>query len=613
MRRIHPVPRRRNGRGFSSFAAALAAALFLAAPVPADDAPSDPSVTPAEAAGYTCSPTWPEAASYLGSLGPLLPDLQLRQLGATAQGRRIMELQIRSGSAVDDEKNGVVRPVVIITACIHAGEVCGKDAILALVRDLALGREPEILDKLHLILVPVFNLDGHERVSRHNRFTQVGPECGAGTRRNGERLDMNRDFAKLETDEVQALVRQGTMAEPHLFIDLHTDDGIGHQYDLMFGAAVNPTLPGRRGELVSNELAPRLLESIEADGFLVGPLVYPVDRADLSKGLEAHRVLARYSTGYFDYLGTISILSEANPYVSYERRVKATTSLLRAALRFAAEHSEELVSVVGQAREETRLMAMDPGSREIALACEADTTRPTMVSFLGKSFEIMKSAVTGEEYAVYGDENQTYEVPVYGELEASVSATVPAGYFIDKGYASVTRNLAMHGVKFQLLTRPFPADVEAFHVSSVRFSDRPVQGHHPMVSLEGDFVPEHVTFNEGTVWVPADQPAGALAMVLLEPRSPDGFFHWNSFDPVIEESIVLERWALEENARKMLADPVVRAEYERALEDSVFAADADRKLLFFFEKTAYADSAWNVAPVYRYLGVPPEDLGRIGR
>lgn len=601
--RTHPV-----GAGLALHVLpVLLAALLPAAAVHGE---ADPSFTPAELARYECSPTWAETAEYIGSLGRLLPDMRITPIGQTVEGRKITALHIRRGSAQADEEKGVVKPVVMVTAGIHAGEICGKDALLALLRDLALGREKEILDGLHLVLVPVFNMDGHERRSRHGRFTQAGPECGTGTRRNSRRLDLNRDFLKLDTEEVRALVRQASLAKPHLYIDLHTDDGIGHQYDLLFGARVNPTLPGGRERFAADRLAPAILANMNADGFLSHPLVYPVDRNDLSKGLEAHGIRPRYSTGYFDYLGTICILSEANPYVPYERRVKATTSLLLGALRFAARHGEELVDVVEDAREEIRRLALDPESHVVALSCQADRGRPEPIEFLGKKYTLEKSEVTGDTYALYGDENETYGTVHFGALKPIVGATAPAGYFLDRSRGDLTRLLSLHGVRFHRLVNAFDAEAESFRVSRVEFAGPPYQGRHPIEDLDGEWITEIRTFPAGTFWIPVDQPAGMIAMLLLEPRSPDGALHQNLFDTVFEEGMVLERWALEENAREMLKDGKVRAEYDEALKDSAFAADAVGKLLFFYEKTPYADRERNRVPVWRYAGVPPDAISR---
>ena len=103
--------------------------------------------------------------------------------------------------------------IVMVEANIHAGEVEGKESVLALARDLTLTQlGAKLLDKLCLVLVPNFNPDGNDRISPNNRKLdlknlegQVNPEGGVGTRYTGEGWNLNRDNMKQEAPETRAL------------------------------------------------------------------------------------------------------------------------------------------------------------------------------------------------------------------------------------------------------------------------------------------------------------------------------------------------------------------------------------------------------------------------
>ena len=565
------------------------------------DADQPPRQSPAERSDFQCSATWEETRAYIATLATLSPLIETSIFGKTEEGRDLLLVSVGK----PDEENDREKPLVLILAGIHSAEICGKDAILIFLRDVALGREKRIVENTRLRIVPVFNLDGHERLDLYNRFTQVGPECGGGTPRNARRLDLNRDYAKLESAECRALVRLANEIEPHLFIDLHTDDGIGHQYDILFGAGVNPTLPGARAELVRERMTPGIVDRMTGDGFRSRSIGYPFDRVDLSKGIGAYGISALVGTGYFDYRHTICLLAEANPYVPYERRVRATGSFLRAALRFAVDDDERLVRTVEEARRAAIEWAAEPGVHSIGLVCRADRERPEPIDWLGKKFETIRSEVTGDDYALYGDEDTTCTVPFFPELKATVSAPMPRGYLIDRAWSGAARRLADHGIAVDVLADTFHTEAEVFHFESVDFRREPYQGRHPVRGVEGKAVREERAFPPGTMWVGLDQPAGITAMVLLEPRSPDALLAWNLFDSIFERGIVLERWALEENARKMLSDDTIRAEYEAALADSAFAADETERLLFFFRKTDYEEEGRYVYPVCRIDGAAP--------
>ena len=70
------------------------------------------------------------------------------------------------------------RIVVYIQANIHAGEVEGKEASLMFARDISWMKNPEILKNVVLLICPLFNPDGNEKISPLNRTHQNGPVMG---------------------------------------------------------------------------------------------------------------------------------------------------------------------------------------------------------------------------------------------------------------------------------------------------------------------------------------------------------------------------------------------------------------------------------------------------
>ena len=111
------------------------------------------------------------------------PRLELGTLGKTTEGRDIPYLIMSrvAKSPADAHARGI--PVVYVQANIHAGEVEGKEALLALLRDLARERRANVLDSLLIIAVPIYNADGNEKFASQsvNRTEQNGPELvGSG-------------------------------------------------------------------------------------------------------------------------------------------------------------------------------------------------------------------------------------------------------------------------------------------------------------------------------------------------------------------------------------------------------------------------------------------------
>jgi len=138
--------------------------------------PTDPWITPAEAGGFERTPSYDETIAWLERLAAATPRVRLVSLGKSGLGREIWMAVASAEGAADPEAlraNG--KPVVLAQAGIHAGEIDGKDAGLMLLRDLTVGKKLDLLQRASLLLIPILNPDGHERVERLGRINQRGP------------------------------------------------------------------------------------------------------------------------------------------------------------------------------------------------------------------------------------------------------------------------------------------------------------------------------------------------------------------------------------------------------------------------------------------------------
>jgi murein tripeptide amidase MpaA len=127
----------------------------------------DPWITPAERADFVTTPRYDETRAWLERLDTASPLIAIETFGQTAQGRDLL--------LVRASKGGPKKPVVLVQAGIHAGEIDGKDAGLMLLRDIALRGKDTLLDHIDLVFVPIYNIDGHERMSRWNFPALRGP------------------------------------------------------------------------------------------------------------------------------------------------------------------------------------------------------------------------------------------------------------------------------------------------------------------------------------------------------------------------------------------------------------------------------------------------------
>ena len=218
----------------------LAAVVSVAAPLPPElpwhgssekliAKPGDSWITPAEESGFKRTPSYDETRAWLNKLVAASPLLRIEPFGRSPQGRELYAVIASKPARPGAPK----KPILLVQAGIHPGEIDGKDAGLMLLRDIAFRGKDRLLDKSDLLFVPIFNVDGHERSSRFSRPNQRGPG-NQGWRTNAENLNLNRDYLKADTPEMRAMLALIRRYDPALYLDLHVTDGSDYQYDITF-------------------------------------------------------------------------------------------------------------------------------------------------------------------------------------------------------------------------------------------------------------------------------------------------------------------------------------------------------------------------------------------
>ena len=163
--------------------------------------------TVAEKSDFKSTSDYNDVIHFIDQLKKSSPYIRVENIATSVEGREIPLLII--GNPLPKSPKDLVndkRIVVYIQANIHAGEVEGKEATLMYVRDLLKDKNPEILKNVVLLVCPLFNPDGNEKISPLNRTYQNGPVNGVGVRYNGQFLDLNRDAMKAESPEVRGVL-----------------------------------------------------------------------------------------------------------------------------------------------------------------------------------------------------------------------------------------------------------------------------------------------------------------------------------------------------------------------------------------------------------------------
>lgn len=559
--------------------------------------------THAELTEYRETPRYEETIAYCKRLADASPLIEYATFGQSGEGRDLAALIGATGGAFTPAAaKAAKKPVVLIQACIHAGEPDGKDAGLALLRDIAItARHPELLENVVVLFIPIYNADGHERFGPYNRINQNGPS-EMGWRTTTAYLNLNRDYMKADAPETRAWLGLWNDWQPDLFIDCHVTDGADYQYNITYHHEHHEGVP--RSVLdwerdVFDRLVP---PQMEAEGNVVSWYLEFKDNRDFTQGIVDFSGSPRFSTGYTPLRNRPGILIETHMLKEYEPRVKGTYDLLRFALEEVNRDPERLLRAGREADEETIVRGETyDESRRYPLRFElTDSVIPYHLKAV--EYHTEHSPVSDAQRVIFGTEPLDITVPMYNDFRPEQTIAQPLYYIVPPQWRGVIDVLAAHGLELRRTAKAAVIPVETYRFSDVRFPPATFEGR-TMPAFRTQVTQEERRFPANSVVVPMAQAGAAVAIQLLEPDAPDSFAAWGFFNAAFEQKEYSEDYVSEKLAREMMAeDPALRDEFEQMLAtEPDFAASSRMRLQFFYERSPYWDPELNLYPVGRVV------------
>ena len=557
----------------------------------------DPWITPAEKTGLTETPSYDETVVYLKRLDAASRLISLKEFGRSAQGRALWVAIAAKGGAFNPRaahRSG--RPTLLVQAGIHSGEIDGKDAGLMLLRDIALRGKASLLDSVNFLFVPIFNVDGHERSSEWNRPNQRGP-ARQGWRTTAQNLNLNRDYMKADSPEMQAMLALINQWSPSLYIDVHVTDGIDHQYDITFGYngdsgafAWSP----RIGQWLNKTYRPSTEAALKAMGHIPGQFFDRGDEVDMAKGFSVGPAMPRFSDGYGDLRHLPTVLVETHSLKPYRQRVLGTYVLIESSLRTLGAEAKALQGAV--AADVSANRAVIPMNRG------KPTGERTATDFLGVTHETFVSPATGSTEVRWLGTPKLYPRVAVTLEKPGINLVRPKAYWVPVTKPEVISRLKLHGIRMETLATARTLTVEMYRLvnprSQTNSAFHPFEGRHTLTTrVKAETRME--SFPAGSARVPTDQPLGDLAVALLEPESHDSFLAWGFFLEILQRTEYIEGYVLAPMVERMLAtDAKLKTEFEAKLgADPKFAADSNARMRWFYERSPYYDDRYLLYPV----------------
>jgi len=556
--------------------------------------------THAERTGYVESGRAQEVDALVRAFSMRFPgQVRAERFGVTPEGRPLWVLAASAdGTLTPPRARDRGRPVLFALAGIHPGEIDGKDAGFQLLRELLEGTTlPGVLRRVTFVFVPLFNPDGHEHASPHHRPNQNGPRV-QGWRTTARNLNLNRDWMKADSPEMQALLPVLCAWDPLVLLDLHVTDGAHFQPDVSLLVA-----PLIEGPPPMQEMARVLEEELHRDLRIGGhqPIdFYPslVRDEDPASGFARSVYPPRFSHTYWGLRHRLAVLVETHSWKDYRTRVATTHDVLLAALRSVQTHG---------AIWRVRMRGLDEETARQPPATLALTFAPTeetqTLEFPAYAYERVPSPATGGTYLRYHlDRPEVWRVPLRTRVVPTTRVDLPrGGWAVLPGWATaVAEALERHGVQSERLAAPVTATVQTFELSDPRPAAVPYEGRQRL-SPEGAWSPPgERELPRGMLLVPLAQARAELAAHLLEPTAPDSLLAWGTFNSAFQQQEYIEAYLLEPWAEAELGrDAALRAEFEARLADPEFAANADARRRFFLLRHPSYDQRIRRAPVLR--------------
>ena len=488
--------------------------------------------TRAELTNYEETSRYQDVVEFMKAVDAASPLIHLTTMGYTFEGRAIpMAVVGRVKNATPEAVKASGKTRVYFQGNIHAGEVEGKEASLGFC-----GRSPEASTRrgstpMVLLVSPIYNADGNERVALTNRGGQNGPIGGMGQRTTAQGYDLNRDFVKLDAPESRSFELMMARYDPHVAIDQHTTDGSAHAYHLTYAPPMHPITAPSVVDMARNQLLPAVTKAIKAkdgwDFYYYGNAGGPRPGGQQRERAWSAAELGtgRFSNNFIGLRNRIGILAETYAYLTFKERIAATRRFVEeilafvhtnaAAVRRACDEADK-ASIVGQEVALTAKVARSPEPVEILLG-EVTTER---------------NPYTGQMMRRRVDVRKPEKMPVYISFEAAESTVAPHAYLVPPSLRQVIDRLEGHAIQSGGLQEATSLAVDRFRVTSTTVAEREYQGHKAR-TISGSWESAEESVPAGTLVVPVDQPLGRLIVLMLEPRSEDSLAAWNMMEEAL--------------------------------------------------------------------------------
>ncbi len=509
------------------------------------DYPEDLKTVP-ERTDYTKTASHYQTLEFISKLAWKSEYMHIERMFIT-ELRRQCPLVILSNPRVTtpEEAKATGKPIVYLQGNIHPPEAEGKESVLMVMRDIAVGDKSHYLDHMIVLCAPDFNPDGTECWEVKNTSTFSGTPHLQSMRHNAANADINRDGINMKTVNMKGLYENVLNKwDPHVTLDLHSMGRVQHGYSILYAPSYTPTgHPGPR-EYTQYDMLPWIKEHSEKE---YGCMFYthadydwedwPPKVWDPVKG--GYSVEAKFIVNAIGLRNRTSILTETPGHVGFEKRCFASYIFGLALLDFVVAKGAELMKVCKDADDDVVKSVLEKAETgelknwvegeymEQDKKCELYAYNDRKEDYIPGTSIIRHFIGEGEPELVKGVTDLT-------KPTGTKESIVPRGYVFYEELGEIAKKLEDHGVKVTKLEDPVTMEGYEFIVDEYKEVQKGWIRMFDMTELEGGWFKTKKTYPAGSYHVDMAQPLANVAFYCLEPEVGDGLTGWNYFNEYLK-------------------------------------------------------------------------------
>lgn len=538
------------------------------------------------------TPTYPELIEYYKELASQHKEIELYNMGNSDYGLPIY-LCVINGAR--DSLNTMVKArkstTILINNGIHPGEPDGVNACLIWINDwIKAGKKTKDMPVIGII--PLYNVGGAMNRSGNSRANQNGPE-EYGFRGNAQNLDLNRDFIKMDSENMFTFAKIYHALEPDVFLDTHVSNGADYQYVMTYIPSVRERMAPSLAKLTYDHMIPYLHENSAKRGFDL--MMYVNTKGETPEsGIEAFNDLPRYAMGYASLLNSISFTLETHMLKPFPQRVQSTLVFIDETVKWTQNNR----GVIEKARAEA--LEWEHNLKYYHYNFKATTDKD---SVLFKGFEASHpvSDVTGEKRLKY-HQDQPFEkfIPFYGKYAAEDSVFISSYYIVEGQCKDVIARLKANNVTMERITGDKIANGGNYQIIKFDGNNAPYEGHYLHTEVKFDLSKAIIEIKAGDYLVPTNQRNKRFIVSVLEPDTPDSYFAWNFFDSYVQQKEYFSTYVFEDKAKEILdQNSELKERFEnRKAQDAEFAESTWDQLYFIYRNSEFFEPSFNLLPIH---------------